>query len=852
MSRRARTPLALLLPLLAHAGFANVLSAQVETTEPEYTGPDSVELSALADRGELDVDTVLAALDGSDGGAAYTAAAIVRHEWRELPDALFEGLDERPRAAVRMLEELVRAPRPAASGWVERQAREKPGRSVDHRLLAIAALGRPITREQAELLLTAAKAPEEPGDGFWFASAVLPSEVADRLLGRVHGLLLQDGVPLTRVAPLFDRLSMRGTKSLLGLAVTLPYETAREILQRVQQSRPELVEERVTAALDGRVPLEGPWLTFASPYLRGHPERIDRMLELATSAEHERTRDDAFSALVQARVVDGRVLELTVDDEQTDRILQVIRRASDEIPADRVVAWLRHDPTVMQTMAQALERRPVLEPEVQRELLAIVDGFVQVERNAPLHALAALVHGGDAEALQRVWPLLLNSPAWPDLLDRVGQRDEPFVYARLLAALTEKVDAPDEPPAGAGHGDAKSWRDVREAQRDTIRLLLVARGDRNELDGLLDRIGQRDATFLRRCGHYVRRLTAEQARKAFDAALATDDVEVATELLEWVMRAQPEASQPWLWQLWQSEPETDVAYELQEVAVRLLARGERRAQLLRELRREMRGGPLPDNMASLPYEALNGMQDPLDRDDLALCAELLLELPLRDPDNVERQRRRWTDGTFGFPLVQAIARRMRAADVDVAVAAFDTVVARVRENPRRELLLPQRLKVFWRSLAVRPDLQLELGIATVPLWPDAERRAADEVHDGCADYLLAVRAERAGALDEAERRYAAAARQLLRLPETRAEVRWLLGDRDPIGGDDPLARLSAAPYRMQWLRARAASDDDDDERGDHARAAARAAQLVREFQGRDRATREALELPSDPRDESGR
>jgi len=56
----------------------------------------------------------------------------------------------------------------------------------------------------------------------------------------------------------------------------------------------------------------------------------------------------------------------------------------------------------------------------------------------------------------------------------------------------------------------------------------------------------------------------------------------------------------------------------------------------------------------------------------------------------------------------------------------------------------------------------------------------------------------------------------------------LRGDRDPARGVDPAAALSAAPYRMRLLAARAAGD---------AGAAKSAAALVREFAGHDVATR---------------
>ena len=58
----------------------------------------------------------------------------------------------------------------------------------------------------------------------------------------------------------------------------------------------------------------------------------------------------------------------------------------------------------------------------------------------------------------------------------------------------------------------------------------------------------------------------------------------------------------------------------------------------------------------------------------------------------------------------------------------------------------------------------------------------------------------------------------------RGEARWLLGDRDPLGGDDPFAALAASPYRMRLLAAKQSGDVG---------AIAQASLLVREFAGHD-------------------
>ncbi|HEU4419320.1 MAG TPA: hypothetical protein VFT55_10300, partial [Planctomycetota bacterium] len=63
-------------------------------------------LAELQERGSLDLATTTTALRDDDEALRRTAVAIVRHEWAELPEALFEGLDTSAAAARSMLEEL--------------------------------------------------------------------------------------------------------------------------------------------------------------------------------------------------------------------------------------------------------------------------------------------------------------------------------------------------------------------------------------------------------------------------------------------------------------------------------------------------------------------------------------------------------------------------------------------------------------------------------------------------------------------------------------------------------------------------------------------------------------------------
>ena len=779
-------------------------------------------ISERADRGELTVPVALRVLGSDREAEARAVAAIVRHEWEELPAALFDGLDLDRRAAHRFLDELARAPRPSARAWVASQSEPRAGRTYDHRLLALAARSQPLTREQAKLLLESLQH-EEPSDGFYLACGHLTPKLADGLVGRVHALLMKGEVELESLTPLLDRLSPRGTKGLLGLAMTLPPEVGYRLLRQVVDARPEQAYERIDAALDGRVPLDPAWLAFAGARI-DRPDRVARVLEILREAEDPEDRDLAFEALLAARVIDAEVLAVATDAESPARIRRVIARAANAIPAEYVVRWLGGTPEVVEALARALARRPLLEAPIQAALLDLLGEVEVASRGTPLYLLAAVVQGGDAAALAQVWPLVVTSDGWRDLFDRLGRRDDPFVTEQLRQGL-------DYARARGGDQD--------ETQIDTLRLLLVARGASQEQEELVRNAPLRDASFVRRCRKCAVAVTAAQARTLAQAAFLSEDGEQAGELLEWAAGSKPAATTAALWRFWTDPPEdSPVLEELREVALRLLMGSERRGELVATLRAALAAGPLAGAMSALPYEALNGMPAALEDSDLRLCAELLLLSPTTDPAGEQRQVRRWPDGTFGFPLVRATASRLRDADPARCARVFAALVDEVREHPACRSISRQRLTVFWRSLSRTPSLQRAIGAVTARIWP---LTAADaRVSEACAIWFRALDAERRGDLAAAERGYRAAGRELLRLPSRRAEARWLLGERDPNGGVDPLAALAAAPYRVRWLAARAAGDGA---------AQAQAAAMVREFAGHDEATRASVSVKTE---DSGR
>jgi len=802
-----------------------VVAAAVLLGTARAQEPEEVDNGALAqalcdaqDRGELTVKAAVAAMASKNHFVASTAASIIRHEWQELPEELFSALHEFPLAARHFLEQLVIAPRPQAAAWVATQTTASGKRSLDHRLMALAARGKPLTKDEALLLLEAAKK-NDVGDGFYYAASNVSEKIAGRLIGAIHQGLSQETLAVNQLGPLLDRLSLRGTKSLLGLAVTLPEAVAHRLLRHVYESQPELVQSRVASALDGKIPLDSQWLDFARGLLTSE-ERVERVVKMLLESDSGEDRARAFDLLLSEDKLDQRSLEATRDTGTERDLRRLIGRAVNQLPSSFVIDCLEGSPQVSEEMARALTARTVLEPELQKQLLDMLDGFGAADNHTPLYAVTALVRKGNAEALKTIWPLVMGSTAWRDLLYRLGQREEPFAYEMMLAEIT----AAKKSMAGLSEEE----QDLHQQKLDMLRLLLVGRGDRRELDTLVANAPKRRAIFVRRCRHYADKLSVKHQNALFDAALRCEDPEIGSELLEWAATPPEDGEQPAaiadrLWQLWNDPPEIDMVEILQDTAMRLLASGPKRAALLAELRAASKKGPLPEPLKSLPFELLNTMAQPMAEDDVSLCAELLLKLPLADPKGEQRRVRRWPNGTSGFPLVAAIANRLRGADLGVADQVFEGMVEELAGDPRCANISRQRLKVFWRALAFETDLQLLLGRITSQLWIFHD--GDDEVGDAAGMWFQAQLHEHNGDFARAEQLYRAVGRELWRLPSMRGEARWLLGERNPGAGQDPLAALAAAPYRMRLLAALKADDQD---------AIREASTLLREFAGHDR------------------
>lgn len=794
--------------LLPFVGLAVLAGAQDNLRE--ISDGRCRELAAAQDAGRFDVAAALAALADADEGVARTAAAIVRQQWLVLPPELQDGLDSRPAAARALLHELATAPRPAASAWAARWAGEAAGRGLDDRCLGAAARGAPFTLADGEMLLATLTAGDAQG-GYLAAVAVLPPKIADALLGRVHAGLASGKLDVDRASSLLDRVSADGIRQMLGLVVTLPEATAATLCTRVNERAPELVAERVRAALDGDGPPDAIWLPYAAPLLTSPARRARVAAVLHDAAAPAAARHHAFCALVAAKAIDEPLLAYASADDggRETRLRRLLDGAIDAVPAARLIEWLQGAPQVSSLVVRVLTRRLRLEPELENELTALL--LAAGLADGPFHGAAALAiaQRGSAKALQAIWPLLRASKSWPEYIDALGRRSEPFVPELLLTELT--IAAPEIDPLS------------RAEQLDAVALALVALGDRRELERLVVRAKGARPAFVRRCSHYARPLAAPFARRLLADALAMANGDVAVELVAWAATAAADAQvREVLLALWREPPQVAFAAELQDVALRALAAGPLRSELAAELREAIEKGPVPARLDPLDFELLGSMPSPPTAEDLALCCDLVLLAPRTDPEREAEQARRWPDGFAGFPLVAAVAERLRGAEPAAVATAFTAAARAAAADPRHAGIAPQRLMVLWRELVVAPAVQRAAATATAELVL-ALCEPGDVATGGASWFAMQA------ALDRSElaaaRRHAAAARdELLRLPSQRRQARVFLGERDPGAGVDPWAALAAWPHLIDVFVARAAGDTT---------AAADAAARVREFAGHD-------------------
>ncbi|MCR9245657.1 MAG: hypothetical protein NXI31_11545 [bacterium] len=786
--------------------------------EPRLT---AAEVAAAQDGGELTVELAARALRQGDA-AAETAAAIVRHEWTELPAALFDAIADEPRACACLLEEFAVAPRPAARNWAQRQA-ERSKLPRDVRCLALAAAEIRPTGKYADLLVEAAATndDEEFGNGYRTAAWLLAPRDADRLIGRLHAALLERDAEFARFVPFFDRMSPRGYEHLVGLVLSLPPETKGPLVHYYVQNEVPAFQRRAADALDGKVDLEPIWLAQAEKLLTER-SRVDRLLGVlrddAASAELQQA---AFRVLLAAGVVEPAMIAWAdLSENRLAHVREILTAAVGTIAVDQIIEWLHDDVRIAQVTARALLRRDPLEPAIERELIALLDGVVATTETEPF--VMAVLQRGSAEAVAALWPGLRRSQRFPQYVDAIARRRAPFCHALLLAELDQKLEAEQL--------RVEIGEERRAEQLDAVRIGLVSLGDRRQLQQLVERARTSRPAFVRRCTHWADPVgKANSLRLLSDAATVDDDL--AVELITWAATTQDPAVEAELEKIW-LKPELT---ERNIAALSGLGRGAARGRLITALRAAVAAGPLDDRHEALCYELVSTMSTPLVRADYELLAELVLLLPLGDPERDRRRAARWPDGRFGFPLAAAIAHRLRGGDPELAQLVFARFAAQAQEHPEFGAFAPQRLVVLWRTLVPDPAMQAAIGRATAAMLLAATN--PEGTGRGAASYYAMQATEAVGKFDEAIGHARRAITSLLRYPVSRRAARIHLGEREPALGQDPWSALAARPFVLQARAALAAGETAAGVRAAGMTAAVRRALAdARKLAGRDRAT----------------
>jgi hypothetical protein len=765
-------------------------------------------LAALQDAGQLEVATAVTAL-GAGGELAAMAAAIVRHEWPVVPAALLDGIAADHDALRALLGELAPAPRPSLADWARRQS----GRDelpIGLRCLAVAATGDRPGRAAAALLVAAAA--QEVTDleqgtaaaaGFRTAIWLLEPGVADNLLGRLHAELLGGADP-ARFQPFFDRLSEQGRERLLGLVVTLPKAQQMAFARYFVARDAPCYRARVAAALDGEIPLEPIWLLGAEGLL-DRPARRERLLAVLDDAAADAgLRELAFANLVDASVFTAPVLTYAgAGPSRLRRIRAVLDAGVATLDVAVLRGWLLEFGPLAQATAAALARRPVLEPELEQALVAAAAGTVF--DGTALAAATTLLQRGSPAAVAAIWPGLVASPSCDEFVAALARRRVGWGRELLLAELDQPRD----------EGEQQRRRRV-----DNVRMALAALGDQAQLRALLAAAADFTTTFARRCRHHIGALDAAAGGALLATALDLADEDLAAELIAWAALGGDAAIVPQLAAIWLRPGFS----ELHLAALHGLAQGPARAGLVADLRGQLRHGELDERHDASSHELVATMPDALQRDDVELLAELVLTAPLADPAAERARGQRWSQ-RHGFPLVQAVASRLRGADAALVREVFTAAVARAVAHPDVGCLARTRLLVLWRHVLPDRAILQAVGEATAALLDHLPAAATAEFPGRLFALAAAERRQ-----DEAAAA-AAAARALaaLRSPQSQQDVRLFLGERDPATGVDPLAALAARPH-LGAARA-----------GDRARLA-----VARELAGRDAATLHAIDLLERP------
>jgi len=820
----------------------DVISANRDTArDANRPGDDRIAaLHLLVTAGGLDPVTGVAALVTADERVALAAAALVRHRVA-LDEAWFAALDGELTAARRLLDELAIAPRPSVDAWLARWA-ARPERSADDRCRALAARSSEWTAADRDAFLQALLA-EPSGDGVAAARRVLPARIADGLVGRLHQEVFAGALPLDEALRVFDRLSPLGVRALLGLALQLPEPACATLLRHVHDQRPELVVDRVAAALDDASnPVDPRWLPYAAPLL-ATPVRAARVEALL---DEPAARDAAFAALVSARVMSPAVLAFAAPvadpDASRARLAKLLDRAIDSVPSAALCEWLARGDGVGETVALFLPRRRELGPELARDLFVRLQQAGTVDGRFCRPAALAVVGGGDEGVVRALWPLVRTTADDAPFIEALVGRRPAAPFARLLLRSDAEQRAVGLAPA---ERDERRWRALHGA---------AALGDVAAVPLLVAVARRLPADLVRRCAVLPGVLPAGQAHALLDAVGVpryaptgdervwgkvrapepSPDLAAAPELLAWAARGGDDPTvAARLLAFWRDPSPPETLRDLQPEAVPSVLRGPLGAPLRAELRARLAAGPLDAVNEALAFAVVEALAEPLDAEGLALCAEIVFAVPRVDRAGEAARAARWPDGRGGFALVGAVANRLRSAAPAAVAAAFAAAARAACADPAGAAASAARARALLVATGRAPAVRAAFGPAIAP-W-----LRAVPLDQGVWPTLLASWWTVTAAFDRGDRAAACAdldlALRLLHEPIGDPDLRRdLLGERDPGAGVDPHAALACLPWRIAYLDAMAVGD---------AAAAAAARAGWREFAGRDAATIAALPAP---------
>jgi hypothetical protein len=644
------------------------------------------------------------------------------------------------------------------------------------------------------------------------AIARIPSDIADRLVTSLHEGLLT-GVDASRAESFFARLSDAGANQLMGIASTLPDAQRSRVQDFLGQRKPAALMAAMRAMLDGEIPIDALLLRRCGE-VADTPRRREFLVNviadaLATSGDERKQALAlvAFDAAVDARIVDGPVLQFARQDPQR----RMTRLATGRLELTPFGAdW---DAEIGEgSDADALRLAQIL--------LRCTNAL---PRELELHVRRVVADGGD---FGRMPGALLDAIA---LLARYGDEDsvraaqKSAMGDRRLCAAFAHACLLRKDPIGDVIVESMLADDTASGDTEQIPVILellllraeqgVISPDDARFDGLFLQLGSLPRAEIERMRRAFLQLSDARWQRVIDAMTSATEAKAKLQLGSWLLACPLERALPALRAQRDAATEPEDRLEWSEI----LLRTKDRAELLEAGKKAF--GQNADADDDFVFAALGTMAMPLADADLAFLDWVMLTAPRLDPRESSRAREDRVRGAF--PESSAVANVM-LRDPDNAKRALQRCGALASARDTKGLSR-RRFVDLWNGLQRNAELLDAVGQQTAALI----LCIADDSGLGlAAASLYAARSNEArGDHAAAEPLLRAAIAGFLRDPEAEAEARIHLGVRAPMEGSDSYAALAASPF---LARAHAASDPA---------AKKAAASLALELAGRDEAAR---------------